>query len=85
MRSAALLALLGTFAGAPMQCPSPNTPERARDETPGEALWMLAERFAAEGNAAARTRTLEFLVQRYPSSRFALRARQELAQGTRGH
>jgi TolA-binding protein len=38
----------------------------------------LAEQFRAQGDEAARTRTLEYLIERYPSSREAERARLEL-------
>jgi hypothetical protein len=71
-----LLALLGS---APLQCPSRAAPELAREETPGEALWMLSERFGAAGDVRARDATLRYLVERYPSSRFAERARLALA------
>lgn len=67
--------LLALLAVAPLQCPSPPRPEQAREESPGEALWLLAERFGERGDAAARRSTLTFLVERYPSSRFAERAR----------
>lgn len=69
----AAVALLGT---APYQCKS-NDPERARDETPGEALLRLCGRFAADGNDDAARRTLEYLIERYPSSREAARAKDE--------
>ena len=38
-----------------------------------------AERFAAEGESSARTITLRQLVEQYPSSRYAERAREALA------
>jgi len=63
---------------APVQCPSRPPPDLAREETPGEALWALSERFEAQGNPTARRDTLCFLTTRYPSSRFAPRARQAL-------
>ncbi|MBI2394728.1 MAG: hypothetical protein HYV09_34485 [Deltaproteobacteria bacterium] len=66
-------ALLGT---APYQCKS-NDPERARDETPGEALWLLCGRFAAAGDDDGARRTLDYLIERYPSSREAKRAVEE--------
>lgn len=66
-------ALLGT---APYQCKS-NDPERARDEGPGEALWLLCGRFAAAGDDAGARRTLDYLIERYPASREARRAEEE--------
>ena len=71
----ALAGFLCLAALAPLQCPSTPPPERAREESPAEALWQLAERFAADGDGAARRATLHYLVERYPSSRFAARAR----------
>ncbi|MEZ4339299.1 MAG: hypothetical protein R3B82_21975 [Sandaracinaceae bacterium] len=69
---AGLFALV--IALAPLQCgTSPRGPEF--EDSPGEALWDLSERFEAEGDEAARRRTLEHLIERYPSSRFAERAR----------
>ncbi len=64
---------------APVQCPSRPPPDLAREETPGEALWALSERFEAQANPEARRATLCFLTARYPSSRFAPRARDALA------
>lgn len=69
----AAAALLGT---APYQCKS-NDPERAREETPGEALWLLCGRFAEQGDDASARRVLDYLIERYPSSREAARAREE--------
>lgn len=69
----AAAALLGT---APYQCKS-NDPERAREETPGEALWLLCGRFAEQGDDASARRVLDYLIERYPSSREATRAREE--------
>ncbi len=69
----AAAALLGT---APYQCKS-NDPERAREETPGEALWSLCGRFAEQGDDASARRVLDYLIERYPSSREAARAREE--------
>lgn len=66
-------ALLGT---APYQCKS-NDPERARDESPGEALWLLCGRFAGAGDDEGARRTLDYLIERYPASREAKRAEEE--------
>ena len=73
MRLLALLVTLATLA--PLQCPSTPRPEQAREESPAEALWLLAERFGGRGDEAARRATLAFLIERYPSSRYAERAR----------
>jgi TolA-binding protein len=76
IRGAAMLALL---AAAPLQCPSRRTAESAREESPPEALWELAERFAAQGDPRAARATWSYLAERYPSSRYAQRARLALA------
>lgn len=67
-----------TSTHAPLQCASRRLPETEREESPGEALWRLSERFSAQGNLEARNTTLRFLIERYPSSRFAHRAREAL-------
>jgi outer membrane protein assembly factor BamD (BamD/ComL family) len=73
---AALLALSITL-WAPYQCGTePN--ERPREDSAPKALWMLAEKFQQENNSAARETTLHQLVEVYPSSRYAERARVEL-------
>jgi outer membrane protein assembly factor BamD (BamD/ComL family) len=63
---------------APVQCARDPDPDRAIEEEPGEALYGLAEQFRERGDTKARKDTLAYLVQRYPSSRFAARAKQEL-------
>ena len=65
--------LLGT---APYQCKS-NDAERAREDSTGEALWQLCGRFAVAGDDAAARKTLDYLIERYPSSREAKRAKDE--------
>jgi hypothetical protein len=72
----ALLAL-GILLSAPYQCAT-EPDQRPTQDTAPEALWKLAERFGSESNASARETTLRELVEKYPSSRYAERARQEL-------
>ena len=82
VRGTALLALLGSAAllsTAPYQCKS-DDPGRAREETPGEALWALCGRFAAKGDDVSARATLDYLIERYPSSREAERAKEERDQ-----
>ena len=83
MRTVLLAATLAVLA-APLQCERSPDPELRREETPDEALQGLADRFAAAGDEAARRATLEYLVERYPSSRFAPHAREELARDRGG-
>ncbi len=76
LRSTLALSLLALgYALAPMQCASARPYEQRREESPGESLWLLAERFDAQHNAEARDETLRFLVQHAPGSRYAARAR----------
>lgn len=70
----ARLALL-LLLRAPIQCASDPDPNRRLEDTPSEALWRLAERFEADGDEAARRIALEEIVERYPSSAEAERAR----------
>lgn len=79
MRLLALMATATLFAQAPLQCSREPEPELRRYETPPEALYGLAERFKAKGDKEAYRDTLTYLVERYPSSRFAERAKQDLA------
>jgi hypothetical protein len=65
---------------APVQCGHTPEAELREDETPGDALWTLAKRFHDAGDFAAERRTLEYLVERYPASRWVSPARDELAQ-----
>jgi hypothetical protein len=74
---AAVIFLL-SLGSAPVQCARDPAPERAIEEQPGEALYELAEQFRERGETKARKDTLAYLVERYPSSRFAARAKQEL-------
>jgi TolA-binding protein len=62
---------------APYQCGK--APERAvREETPGEALYALAQKMKAEGDERGYRTTLRYIVDRYPSSRYATTARSDL-------
>jgi hypothetical protein len=76
---ATLLVALG-LGGAPLQCASDPDPELRRYETPGEALYGLAQQFKAKGDEEAWRATLEYLIARYPNSRFAVTARSDLEQ-----
>ena len=74
-----VLALGATLVSqAPLQCSHDPEPDVRTYETPPEALYDLATRFKAKGNQSAYRSTLEYLIERYPNSRFALRAKDEL-------
>jgi outer membrane protein assembly factor BamD (BamD/ComL family) len=72
------------FAAAPLQCAHDTDPAHCWDDAPGDGLWDLARRFRDHHDDAAARGTLEFLVERYPSSRYAPAAREELARETDG-
>jgi hypothetical protein len=78
LRAAGLLAALASIA--PLQCGHTSDPELQLDETPGDALWRLAQRFEAAHDPAGERRTLEYLLEQYPASRWASAARLKLEQ-----
>ncbi len=67
---------------APLQCGRPPSDHPELEDSPAEALWDLSDRFHEAGDEAGRRRTLEYLIERYPSSRFAERARVTLRDGS---
>jgi hypothetical protein len=71
--------LVALLAQAPLQCSREPEPDLRTYETPPEALHDLALRFKAKGDARAYRETLSYLMERYPSSRFAILAKAELA------
>lgn len=76
--------LASVIALAPFQCKGSQDPALQRSETPGDALYQLAQDFRAKGDDKAYRDTLRFLVERYPSSRRAVAARMELEQAGDG-
>ena len=73
----ASLFLAGALLYAPYQCGK--APERSlREETPGEALYGLAQKMKADGDDQGYRTTLRYIVARYPSSRYAVAARIDL-------
>jgi hypothetical protein len=80
LRSAILLTAAATMLGtAPIQCGHDGDPALRKDESPADALWDLARRFREAHDDAGATKTLEYLVERYPASRWAPAARDELS------
>jgi hypothetical protein len=77
-RVAACLALAALSATAPYQCSRKVPHDERHEEGAEEVLYELAERFKAEGDAAARVKTLHYLVKKFPSSRYARMARKDL-------
>ena len=74
-----LLLSAASVAFAPMQCQSEPPPEQNRYEHPPEALYALAKRLRAAGEIKAWRITLETIVERYPNSREAVMAKDDLA------
>jgi hypothetical protein len=74
----AIILLVAALSVAPFQCPSSPDPEKRREETPGEALHDLAKEFGKAGDREAQIRTLKYLIEKYPRSRHAVEAHQEL-------
>lgn len=74
--------LLAASIWAPIQCGSRVRPEHRFEDEPAEALYKLADRFAKNGDRAARVETLRFIVERYPTSRFAEAAKIDLGEVT---
>ena len=82
MRVLVPLLLTAAFgAAAPIQCQSDPPPEQNRYEHPPEALYALAQRLRAAGELKAWRMTLETIVERYPNSREAVMAKDDLAGG----
>jgi hypothetical protein len=73
---AALLAV--SLGSAPFQCGKDPDPNLRREDTAGDALWALADKFEKEHNDAAAKETLQYLVEKYPSNRHAPAARDKL-------
>ena len=75
----ALAAIVAAAIGtAPLQCGSSPDPNLRREDTAGDALWALGEKFEKEHNDAAAKETWQYLVEKYPSSRYAPAAKEKL-------
>ena len=84
MRLVAAGALLAALGSAPLQCRHDPDPNLRREDSPGDALYALAQDFRAKGNEDAAKQTLRFLVERYPSNRHVPAAKAELEGATPG-
>ena len=83
MKALSFALAISLLSVAPFQCGSKpsDDPDRAIEENPSSALWTLAERFRTEGNEEARRTTLAVIIEEYPRSREAERARMVLEEG----
>ncbi|MFO0556047.1 MAG: hypothetical protein U0271_47150 [Polyangiaceae bacterium] len=79
-RGASFTLLFAAGSVAPFQCASEPPANRVREETPGEALYALADDFGRAGDRDAQIRTLAFIVQRYPRSHYAEDAKVTLGE-----
>ena len=80
MKATAITWVLLTIA--PFQCAHTPDPNARREDTAGDALWALAQDFHAHHDEPGARATLTFLVDHYPSSRYAPAARDELARSS---
>src|SRR5262245_47983311 len=74
------IAMASSLSFAPIQCSHDPDPNRRLEEEPAQGLYDLAQKFHQEGNEASRIETLEYIVKRYPASRFANMAKLDLQQ-----
>jgi hypothetical protein len=77
---AGIFALMVALANAPFQCAHEPRPDQRTEDDPAEAIYLLAEQFRVKGDAKARAEALDYLTKRYPNSRYAVRAREDLGQ-----
>ena len=75
---AAVCALAVSLGSAPMQCKHDPDPNNRLEDTAGDALWGLSQKFEAEHDPAAQEKTLRYLVEKYPSNRHVPEARAKL-------
>jgi outer membrane protein assembly factor BamD (BamD/ComL family) len=74
----AALFFAAALSYAPYQC-GKAADRSVREETPGEALYGLAQKMKTEGDEQGYRTTLRYIVERYPSSRYATTAKLDLA------
>lgn len=70
--------IAGLISIAPIQCAHSPDPNERREDSPGDALWTISQKFDAEHNTVAEKETLEYLISQYPSSRHTQAARDQL-------
>jgi hypothetical protein len=68
------------IAIAPVQCAHDPDPNERHEDSPGDALWTMSQKFEAEHNEVAAKETLEYLIAQYPSSRHTQAAKDEIAK-----
>lgn|GEM_PF-4299028 len=78
----ALAGLLGA-AAAPMQCPTTDREPLVAEPDAPEECYGLAERLRERGDFDGWRTALEYVIERFPDSRWAARARDDLRHGPR--
>jgi hypothetical protein len=79
----ASLVLAGVLAlgSAPMQCPSDDREPLPTSPEAPEECYLLAQRLLEQGDVEGWRVSLAYVVERFPDSRWAARARDDLARG----
>jgi hypothetical protein len=75
-----LVLLVPFLLAAPVQCPSQQEPRRERVEPPAEAVYRSALNLREQGYVQAEEATLRYVITHYPGTRWAERARLDLAE-----
>jgi hypothetical protein len=78
-----VLAGLALAGGAPMQCPTTDREPLATEPDAPEECYALAERLRERGDLDGWRTALEYVVEQFPDSRWAARARDDLEHGPR--
>jgi outer membrane protein assembly factor BamD (BamD/ComL family) len=73
-------ALFLALSVAPYQCAREPDPSRRIEDEPADVVYQLAERFKQQGKTDARAATLKYLIERFPTSRFAKQASADLQE-----
>jgi hypothetical protein len=69
------------LGAAPMQCPSDDREPLPTSPEAPEECYLLAQRLLEQGDSAGWRAALEYVVERFPDSRWAARARDDLEHG----
>lgn len=75
-----LVLLVPLLLAAPVQCPAQQEPRRQRVEPPAEAVYQSALNLREQGYVQAEEATLRYVITHYPGTRWAERARIDLAE-----
>lgn len=76
-----VLAGLLAAGAAPMQCPTTDREPLVAEPDAPEECYALAQRLRERGDLEGWRTALEYVVERFPDSRWAARARDDLRRG----